>query len=730
MTSTWLTASELAGLPGMPGSEFRTRAKLDKLGIPSRLRMGRSGGGGREFDAAHLPAETRAALLLQQIEATPAPQAQPTPTTTTAAVATATTGALATTTSSTRPPSRSQAACADARATLLRALATMTPLCGGITKAAQQLSHQLTTGVAAPELLATARIAHQRARLADGLGVSIGVRTLFTWHTLNQVSGWAGLLPEATAPQPVVRMADDVAAVLKRYASTSGAARNLTHCAQAVNLELGNAYDDWRTLYDRARRAMPKLDKVKLIKARHTGAERAAKLPFKRRDSSMFEPMDIAVCDGHTFKAKVRHPDHGQPFAPEVTAVMDVVSRKVIGWSVSLSESTIAVGAAVRHAVAQHGVPALMYTDNGGGEKAKYFDCPVTGLFERLGCEHRTGLPRHPQGHGVIERAWKTHMIKAARKFATYQGKDVDDCKLLDVSRELAREQRAIKRAETSGEVVRLSAKCPSWQQFIDEIGAAFDEYNSLHRHRGLPKHTEGPHAGKHMTSDEAHIALQGNVDVPRLDEPTLRSVFMPAKLCSAIRGEVRFLNQAYYSPELMQVDGEKVSVQYDIHDPAKVWVWSVDGQYICEAVWNANRIEYFPKAVVEMAREKRVRAAIKRREAQIDTAKRELQPTISAPTAAPMDFIGDALRPQQELQMVERVDEPLPAADSRPFFDSASDRYEWLMRHRTEWADADAAWLRTYAASPDYQALHDYYAGRGIAQPEQDEPPAFNQAG
>ncbi|MBF9263373.1 DNA-binding protein, partial [Paracidovorax cattleyae] len=63
---TWLTARELAGLPGMPTSERRTRDKLVALGIENRHRAGRVGGG-LEYDPASLPAETRTALAARVI---------------------------------------------------------------------------------------------------------------------------------------------------------------------------------------------------------------------------------------------------------------------------------------------------------------------------------------------------------------------------------------------------------------------------------------------------------------------------------------------------------------------------------------------------------------------------------------------------------------------------------------------------------------------------------------
>ena len=57
---TWLTAQEIAGLPGMPTSERRTRDKLAALAVESRPRAGRMGGGGLEYNPAGLPEETRA----------------------------------------------------------------------------------------------------------------------------------------------------------------------------------------------------------------------------------------------------------------------------------------------------------------------------------------------------------------------------------------------------------------------------------------------------------------------------------------------------------------------------------------------------------------------------------------------------------------------------------------------------------------------------------------------
>jgi putative transposase len=710
--SIWLTARELSGLPGMLSTERRTRDKLLALGIPSRNRSGR--GGGREFDCSALPEETRLALTHSQVAR--------------AGVAIAATaelvapetdhptaqkdGTALTVAGDRRPPSQSEKAVADARAALVQQLLELAQY-HGTTKAAHVLSLQLATGACSEELQAAARIGNQRPRSA-----SIGWRALFNWLSSYKAKGWWGLLP-APASVAVTEVEADVAAVLGLYHSRDPQFRNLSKAAIDVTKKLGREYDSWKLLYGKARRALPKVNAIDLIKARHSGAERAAKLPFKRRDTSVLKPLDVWLIDGHTFKAKVRHPDHGAPFAPEVTVVKDAATRLICGWSVALSENVIAVGDALRHAVGNCGIPAIIYSDNGAGETAKQMDCPITGLVSRLGAEHRKGIPGHPQGHGLIERSWRTHMINCARQFGSYQGKDVDSNTLRKVSAELAKEQRALKRAQDTGEVIQLSHKAPSWKQFIDAVAQSVKEYNELHRHRNLPKNAQG----KHMTPAEAWTSMLDTELQHKLGVAELRMMFMPAMLRTAKRGEVQFLNQVYFSKDLMAVDGEQVRVHYDIHDPDFVLVFTTAGEYVCEARWNANRIDYFPKPVVVMSREKRADAAIRRRQAQIELAMRERNAAGNAvnvfslpePTA-PVVLVPtvEELSPSLPPSLSSRA-QPVQAAAGRPFFDTAGDRYEWLMGHRADWSDDDASWVRGYVASDDYADLASYYASRGV---------------
>lgn len=730
----WLTARELAGLPGMPSAEFRAREKLKRLGVESRVRPGREGGGGLEYDCTALPAETRNALALTKVAqagTTALALVEPAPVKSFAPPEKPLPDHLMPVPSPRKPPSQADKSVADARVQLVNLVLDLLPL-HGTKKSCNIVALQLATGEAGAELQTIARAANQRAR-----GDLVSARTLERWLSQHRASGWWGLLPVTVDVALVAEVDQDVAAVLGLYHSRDARFRKLTGAAKAVTRQLGREYDTWTALYSRARRALDKFGEsaqanVALIKARHApGAQRDAKLPFKHRDTSMLAPNDVWLIDGHTLKAKVRHPDHGAPFAPELTVCIDAGTKMLTGWSANLSENVRAVGDALRHGVSLFGVPAILYGDNGAGETAKQMDCPIDGFCARLGIDHRTGIPGKPQGHGIVERVHQTLGINLARQFATYQGKDVDGGTFRKVAAELAKEQRAVRRAEQTGEVIVLNAKVPTWQQFVDAVERAVYEYNHEHRHRSLPKRADG----KHMTPAEAWAAKVQPQDQVMLSPLELRMLFMPAVLRTAKRGQVTFFNQTYAAPELMRrdVDGREVSVRYDIHDPSAVLVYTLGGEYVCEAKFEASRRDFFPRPVIDMAKEKRAAARVKLREQQIDLALRELSPTLLADAPLSLSESGmrnvPVLTVDAEASAASQPTSDAAAASGRPFFNAASERYEWLMGNRALWTDEDGTWMNNYAASEDYESLADYYESRGLGWIDAGEKPGFKSA-
>lgn len=58
----------------------------------------------------------------------------------------------------------------------------------------------------------------------------------------------------------------------------------------------------------------------------------------------------IWVSDGHSLKCSVKHHKSGQAVMPEITLIIDAPSRYIVGYSLSYSESGMAVLSALRYA--------------------------------------------------------------------------------------------------------------------------------------------------------------------------------------------------------------------------------------------------------------------------------------------------------------------------------------------------------------------------------------------
>ena len=92
--------------------------------------------------------------------------------------------------------------------------------------------------------------------------------------------------------------------------------------------------------YDQIQTVMKRLPDHMKERGRRTGSAYKALLPYIDRDWTALKPNDVWVGDGHSFKAKIRHP-MGYLFTPEVTMIVDGCSGAVVGWSVALSETAV-----------------------------------------------------------------------------------------------------------------------------------------------------------------------------------------------------------------------------------------------------------------------------------------------------------------------------------------------------------------------------------------------------
>lgn len=364
--------------------------------------------------------------------------------------------------------------------------------------------------------------------------------------------------------------------------------------------------------YDAVRRALSKLPIWVRETGRLTGSAMRGLRAYVRRDwnADWMRANDMWVGDGHSLKMQMWHPQDGSPTTPELTIIMDAPSRMIVGWSLAYSESQIAVGDALRHGMQNHGIPAIYYSDNGGGQKNKTFDTDVTGVFARLGVHHATGIPGNPQGRGIIERQMKEVPKRVAQAFETYTGKDADPETVRKMLSGMGSLSKAIAKGTSSSEMTpkqkRAERILPSWNEVMAEIKAQVDDYNYNRIHSVIGTTPAKKREQLLMKMDEG--------DFIPLSAEAARDLFRPSFERVVDRGQVRWDNDFYADPELEFHAGKKVMVFIDQHDPSSVTVRDLDGRWICEAKLDAFAQPAFPKSFVEKKREKSVQAQIKRK--------------------------------------------------------------------------------------------------------------------
>ncbi len=244
-----------------------------------------------------------------------------------------------------------------------------------------------------------------------------------------------------------------------------------------------------------------------------------------------------------------------------------------------LSESSWLVADALRAGVANCGVPAIFYVDNGCGFKNDLMDGPGLGLMARLGVTKEHSLPYNSQTRGVIENFNKICWVREARGVEAYVG--------LDMDKEARQAMYKASRAE-----VRLVGKAKSlmdWKTFVAWVRACVAKYNAK-PHFKLPM-IRDPETGRkrHRTPNEQWAALADQAEIILESQDVLNDLFRPYEVRTVRRCLVSLFNNEYYSPELQDLHGREVMVGYDIHDPTQVWIRDMDERLVCVAELNGH---------------------------------------------------------------------------------------------------------------------------------------------
>ncbi|WP_395505979.1 DNA-binding protein [Ectopseudomonas hydrolytica] len=672
----WFTAQELAGLPGLPGTVQGVRLAAARESWEGQKRLGSKA---IEYSFAVLPAETQTALVARLVQAEQ-PAEAPKPTAPHTLVSPQRDGI------STSRLNDDQRDVMSARVSIIREVERMSQMVSQ-QRAILTLVGLARDGQLSPYLAERVERANDR-KTADR---TLSERTIKRWLADFRKHGEIALAPIRRKPDMTLPV---------------WAPMFLKHYQRPQKPSVEAAYADFKAEYPGA----PSIHAVRRMLAKMTPQAREqgrlgahagkAIRAFHRRTADMLWPNDVWVADGHTFDAEVMNPLTGQIFRPEVTMVIDWGTRRIVGFSVNLAESTIATLDTLRDGVSRVGMYKVLYVDNGSG----FDNAVVYEVNDRLGGSITHSLPYNSQGRGIIERPHKTILVRLSKSYDSYIGKDMD--------KEAATRVHRLSRQQLS---MGLQPKqIPTFEAFFADLQDALDAYN--HRpHRALPK-IRDIETGKlrHQSPMESWKSAQADGWEPlKAEAHVVEALVRPQVVRTTNRAEVRIFGGIYFLQALEAYHGQEVRVAYDFRDASRVWVHTLDGELIGEAVLGGNASPAMPQSLMDKATEKREKGQLARLVKKAKTVTGQDVELHVVPKAAP-----SAELTEQQLEDAREY-AALTLERQAPTFtvpDNDMTRYDlWqeleARRQRGEvLSEAEANWHALYPNNPGFKAIQRMY--------------------
>lgn len=241
-----------------------------------------------------------------------------------------------------------------------------------------------------------------------------------------------------------------------------------------------------------------------------------------------------------------------------VIGVIDLYSRR-LKFRVSKTSRAEAVALTFRDAVIAWGAPEAVRTDNGKDYVSEHFD----RVLRDLEIGHELCLPFASEQKGTIERAMRTMLHGLLDLLPGFIGHNVAERKVIEARKSFA--ERVMK----PGDVVEVRLSAAELQRKIDDWCEHVYAHDS---HAGLD--------GK--TPFEVAAAWRGPVRT--IDPRALDLLLVEAGTSTVTKQGIRFEHHHYRAPELAAWIGQDVQRRRDPDDLGRLVVYSLEGAFICIA--------------------------------------------------------------------------------------------------------------------------------------------------
>ncbi|MCX7563444.1 Mu transposase C-terminal domain-containing protein [Xanthomonadaceae bacterium XH05] len=540
----WYSAAELAGLPGLPGTERGVRKMAEREQWPAQRR---DKGKGVAYAATSLPPQTQAALALRESRAACVAEHRP----------------------AAPPAALSRESIESAWARYERAPDKLKDVAKRRLRALQAVDTLHASGL--PLMQARSEVAAQMQRE----GVRGGsVQSLCRWSA--DVAGvdrayWLALLLPAYTGRTATADIDPAAWDIFKADYLRLEAPSAASCYRRLE-RIAAKHDEWPTLpalRTFVRRIEREISPQVLTLARKGEEALMRSYPAQERDRSLFTALEGVNADGHMWDVGVTFPD-GTTGRAVIVGWQDLYSGKILAWRIGQTESSDLVRLAFCDLVRGYGIPGNVWLDNGRAFASKYLtgrtpnryrfkvkEEDPAGIITALGVQVHWVTPYHGQAK-PIERAWRDFCANISKHPAfagAYLGNNV------------------------TNKPANYGSRTVPFDEFVRVVESEIHAHNARIGRR--TKVCDG------RSFDAAFGESYAANPIRKATAEQLRTLLLAAEAVTANRtdGSVHLAGNRYWCEALARHKGQKLVLRFDpmqLH--GGVHVYQLDGEYVGEA--------------------------------------------------------------------------------------------------------------------------------------------------
>ena len=362
------------------------------------------------------------------------------------------------------------------------------------------------------------------------------------------------------------------------------------------------------------------------------------------RDTKSLAVMQMVQGDVHTFDCWVKytHPN-GKVTAikPNLVAWVDIRSRAIVSDLMCLHANAQIMKQSLLKLIYNEiggspcGVPQWINIDNGKEYTAETltgrsrkervsFDSDTVGYYRSIGIQDDIrSLPYQPWSKAYIERFFRTVCDKFSRWMASYTG-------TLTGSRTAGKIKKDINGMLERNELLNLEEFYELWQKWLQ------DKYHQK-EHGGLKKDKE-----KWLKPAELFANAEERYYKPAPPRSYATMLMMKADRVHVYPTGIHKFGYEYRAEDLSDYNNNKVDIRWDPEDVTRLYVYTLDGKKICEAL--SQELLMFAPKVPQKAVEEHIKMQnrqLKRDRERLEEYTTPIEERINQHVNGPSDTVG-----------------------------------------------------------------------------------------